>query len=82
MGEYPSENENAPGDRGARKNVSASSNACQQPAGKPKEQDWEDRRNAAACFKNRDKREDWHADFLGGDGHRGTTSRHTRLGQC
>jgi hypothetical protein len=34
------------------------------PGGKPK-QDWEDRRNAAACFKNRDKREDWHADFLG-----------------
>jgi hypothetical protein len=32
--------------------------------GKPK-QDWEDRRNAAACFKNRDKREDWHADFIG-----------------
>jgi len=26
---------------------------------------YEDRRNSAACFKNRDKREDWHADYLG-----------------
>lgn len=34
------------------------------PSGKPK-QDWEDRRNAAACFKNRDKREEWHADYIG-----------------
>jgi hypothetical protein len=26
---------------------------------------YEDRRNAAACFKNKNKREEWHADYLG-----------------
>jgi len=60
------ENENAPAwDRGARKGVGTDSNAHQAAAGKPEQQDWEDRRNAAACFKNEKKTEDWHADFLG-----------------
>jgi hypothetical protein len=41
------------------------SNARPNPTGKPENQDWEDKRNAAACFKNENKTEDWHADFLG-----------------
>jgi hypothetical protein len=58
-------NENAPADdRSARKSVGASTNALSPAVSKP-EQDWEDRRNAAACFKNKTKTEDWHADFLG-----------------
>ena len=60
------ENENAQaGGPGARKSFGSGSNARPEAAGKPKEQDWEDRRNAAACFKNEKKTEDWHADFLG-----------------
>jgi hypothetical protein len=59
-------NENAPAwDRGARKLIPTGSNAPREPVGKHQEQDWEDRRNAAACFKNQNKTEDWHADFLG-----------------
>ena len=60
----PTRNENAPGDRGARKFVPGSSYAQQQPASKPA-QDWEDRRNAAACRKNRNKTEEWHPEFVG-----------------
>lgn len=59
----PNENAQAWGP-GARKGVLAGSNAQSNGAGKP-EQDWEDRRNAAACFKNKNKTEKWHADFLG-----------------
>jgi hypothetical protein len=65
-GSAPPGNENAPAfDRGARKNVPTPSNTRQDTTGKPNQQDWEDRRNAAACFKNQNKREEWHADFLG-----------------
>jgi hypothetical protein len=45
-------------------NLPEPSNAHQQPVGKPA-QDWEDRRNAAACRKNRNKTEEWHPDFVG-----------------
>jgi hypothetical protein len=40
------------------------SNTRQDPTGKLN-QGWEDRRNAAACHKNRYKREPWQADFIG-----------------
>jgi hypothetical protein len=36
-----------------------------QPSQASNSKDYEDRRNAAACFKNEKKTEDWHADFLG-----------------
>jgi hypothetical protein len=56
-------NENAPaGDRGARK-VESHASKPQAAAGFNK--DFEDRRNAAACFPNRDKTEAWQADFIG-----------------
>lgn len=45
-------------------NLPAGSNAQQRAAGKSA-QAYEDRRNAAACFKNRNKREEWHPDFVG-----------------
>jgi hypothetical protein len=55
-------NENAPAwDRGARKSDSNTSKP--QPTGAVK--DYEDRRNAAACFRNPNKVEEWHADFTG-----------------
>jgi len=57
-------NENAAQAGGDRKVFPAASNAQPGANGKP-EQDYETRRNAAACFKNEKKTEDWHADFLG-----------------
>jgi hypothetical protein len=65
MGENPTKSENASvPTRSARQNVPAENNAQQRPAGKPA-QDWEDRRNVAACFKNRNKKEEWHPEFVG-----------------
>jgi hypothetical protein len=58
-------NENAPAsDRGARKNdrMQGSEPHSQAPSNS---KDLENRRNSAGCFRNRDKREDWYADYLG-----------------
>lgn len=60
----PPANANAPAfDRGERKFDSGTSKP--QSVTPFKSKDHEDRRNAAACFKNKDKREDWHADYAG-----------------
>src|ERR1700745_81828 len=60
----PPENESATTlSHGARK-VKSSQNQAQHR--KPfNDRDYEDRRNAAACFRNKDKKEDWHADYQG-----------------
>lgn len=51
---------------GARKNYHSASESKPQQQGKYNQnQGYEDRRNAAACFANRHKREDWQADFVG-----------------
>ncbi len=61
----PPGSENAPADnRGARKNLPASNDARAGGTGKP-QQDHEDRRNAAACFPNKRKTENWHPDYTG-----------------
>jgi hypothetical protein len=61
----PPGNENAPADdRGARKNLPASNDARPGDTGKP-QQDYEDRRNASAFFRNQRKTEDWMPDFVG-----------------
>jgi len=62
----PTEKQNAQGHPDPKRslNLPAETNAQQRPAGKPA-QDYEDRRNAAACFKNRNKREEWHPEFVG-----------------
>jgi hypothetical protein len=57
-------NEDARPEPGARKSVGASTNALSPAVCKP-EQDWEDRRNAAACFRNQNKSEDWHPAYQG-----------------
>lgn len=56
-------NENAPAaDRGARKILSHPS----KPQAHARfNKDFEHCRNAAACFPNRDKSEEWHTDFIG-----------------
>jgi hypothetical protein len=59
----PNENATA-GDRGARTDFPAASNARPGASGKT-EQDYETRRNAAACFKNPRKTEEWMPDFVG-----------------
>jgi hypothetical protein len=58
-------NANTPAvDRGERKNeYSTDSKPQSQTVFNNK--DYEDRRNSAACFKNPNKTEDWHADFTG-----------------
>jgi hypothetical protein len=55
-------NEDARPEPGARKFLSQPSKP-QAPTGCNK--DFEDRRNASACFPNRDKSEDWHCDYQG-----------------
>jgi hypothetical protein len=58
------ENENAPAqDRGARKGFSDPSKTRHQDGFNNK--DYEDRRNAAACFRNQRKTEDWHPAYQG-----------------
>jgi hypothetical protein len=58
-------NENAQtGGPGARK-ISWNQRTQSQAAAAGNDKDYEDQRNAAACFKNKDKSEDWHADFKG-----------------
>jgi hypothetical protein len=49
--------------RGNRTPFSDSNRTQPQSSGEVK--DYEDRRNAAACFRNPNKAEDWHADFTG-----------------
>jgi hypothetical protein len=46
---------------GARKIESEPNKAQTSPGSK----DFEDRRNAAACFRNKGKKEYWHADYQG-----------------
>jgi hypothetical protein len=59
----PHGNENAPAQgQGARKFESQLNKSRSQSGFNNK--DYEDRRNAAACFKN-EKSEDWHADYKG-----------------
>jgi hypothetical protein len=63
MNSGPPGNENAPTlNQGARKFETGKSQS--QPA-HGFNQDFEDRRNAAACFKNQNKSQDWHADYKG-----------------
>jgi hypothetical protein len=58
-------NENAPAwGRGARQNISSVSNSQTSTAFKSND-DEEERRNSALCFKNTDKTQIWHADFCG-----------------
>jgi hypothetical protein len=58
----PPANANAPAfDRGERKFDSGKS----KPHATAESKDFENRRNAAACFANDKKREDWHDDFKG-----------------
>ena len=60
------ENEDAPAyGRGARKDFPVNRQARPEPVDKPKDQDYETRRNASACFRNEKKTEPWHADFTG-----------------
>lgn len=61
----PHENQNARiGDPGAGKSNWTPQTQSQTP-GAGNNKDYETRRNAAACFKNKDKVEDRHADFTG-----------------
>jgi len=64
-----SPNGNAPaGDRGVRLNSSSATNPQPRSAFKTNlrgRDEEEQRRNSAACFKNPNKREEWHADFIG-----------------
>jgi hypothetical protein len=61
-------NENAPAwDQRARQSISSQSKPQPGSAFKPnsREDDLEQRRNTAACFRNRRKREKWEPDFIG-----------------
>jgi hypothetical protein len=58
-------NEDARPEPGARKMDSWTQRSQPQSAATGNGKDYEDRRNAAACFRNQRKTEDWHADFLG-----------------
>ena len=58
-------NENAGGIPSARKNYLEVSDSKLDSRIKSNRKDFEDRRNAVACFKNRRKCEDWQPEFTG-----------------
>jgi len=58
------QNARAGGPGAGKKNLSDTNNALPGGTGKP-QQDFEDRRNAAACFRNPRKTEDWMPNFVG-----------------
>jgi hypothetical protein len=61
----PPGNDNARRNPGARENDSKRRDTQPQPESDGNKKDYENKRNAAACFKNQKKTEDWHADFVG-----------------
>lgn len=60
----PPANENARREPGARKSNWTQPTESQPPAD-GNNKDFEDRRNAAACFRNQNKTEDWHPSYVG-----------------
>jgi hypothetical protein len=65
MSEYSNRNDNARGRAGAAQTQQSDESSEARGGIENKPKDWEDRRNVAVWFRNRNKREDWHADFEG-----------------